>query len=34
MAKVIEPLSDAELKKIAVANLREEYRKLSNIYIL
>ena len=33
MAKVIEPLSDAELKKIAVANLREEYRKLSNIYM-
>jgi hypothetical protein len=33
MAKVIEPLSDAELKKIAVANLRDEYRKLSNIYM-
>lgn len=33
MAKVIEPLSDAELKKITVANLREEYRKLSNIYM-
>lgn len=32
MAKVIEPLSDAELKKITVANLREEYKKLANIY--
>lgn len=32
MAKVIEPLSDAELKKITVANLRQEYRKLANIY--
>lgn len=32
MAKVIEPLTEAELKKITVANLREEYRKLSNIY--
>ncbi len=32
MAKVIEPLSDAELKKTTIANLRDEYRKLSNIY--
>lgn len=32
MAKVIEPLSDAELKKITVANLRDEYKKLANIY--
>lgn len=32
MAKVIEPLSDAELKKITIVNLRQEYKKLSNIY--
>lgn len=32
MAKVIEPLSDVELKKITVVNLRQEYKKLSNIY--
>lgn len=32
MAKMIEPLSDAELKKTAIVNLRDEYRKLSNVY--
>lgn len=32
MAKVLEPISDAELKKITVVNLRNEYRKLSNFY--
>ena len=30
MAKVLEPISDAELKKITVVNLRNEYKKLSN----
>ena len=32
MAKMIEPLSDAELKKTAIVNLRDEYRKLSHVY--
>lgn len=32
MAKVIEPLSDAELKKTTIVSLRQEYKKLSNIY--
>ena len=32
MAKVLEPLSETELKKITVSNLRNEYRKLSNFY--
>lgn len=32
MAKVLEPISDTELKKITVVNLREQYKKLSNFY--
>lgn len=32
MAKIYEPISDAELKKITVVNLRNEYKKLSNFY--
>ena len=32
MAKVLEPISDAELKKITVVNLRNEYKKLANFY--
>ena len=32
MAKVLQPISDAELKKITLANLRKEYAKLSNFY--
>lgn len=32
MAKVLQPISDAELKKITLANLRKEYTKLSNFY--
>lgn len=32
MAKILEPISDAELKKITVVNLREQYKKLSNFY--
>ena len=30
MAKVLEPISDTELKKITVVNLRNEYKKLAN----
>ena len=29
MAKVLEPISDEELKRITVANLRNEYKKLA-----
>ena len=32
MAKILEPISDTELKKITVVNLREQYKKLSNFY--
>ena len=32
MAKVIEPISDEQLKKITVANLRKEYSKLADFY--
>mgnify|MGYP000763440111 CR=1 FL=1 len=32
MAKVLEPISDTELKKITVVNLRNEYKKLANFY--
>lgn len=32
MAKVLEPLTDEELKQITVANLRKEYKKLSDFY--
>lgn len=32
MAKIYEPISDAELKKSTVVNLRNEYKKLSNFY--
>ena len=32
MAKIYEPISDTELKKITVINLRNEYKKLSNFY--
>ena len=32
MAKLLEPLTDAELKKVNIAVLREEYKKLTNIY--
>lgn len=32
MAKVLEPISDDELKRITVANLRNEYKKLAEIY--
>lgn len=32
MAKVIEPISEEELKRITVANLRNEYKKLSEFY--
>lgn len=33
MGKVLEPLSDAELKKTTIVNLREAYRKLANFYL-
>ena len=33
MAKLIEPISDEELKKITVGNLRKEYAKLSELYL-
>lgn len=32
MAKVLEPISDEELKRITVANLRNEYKKLADFY--
>lgn len=32
MAKILEPISDEELKRITVANLREEYKKLAKMY--
>ena len=32
MAKIIEPISDEDLKRITVANLRNEYKKLSDFY--
>ena len=32
MAKILEPISDEELRRITVANLREEYKKLAKIY--
>lgn len=32
MARVVEPISDIELKKITVANLRKEYSKLADFY--
>ena len=32
MARVVEPISDEELKKITVANLRKEYFKLAEFY--
>ena len=32
MAKILEPISDEELKRITVTNLREEYKKLAKIY--
>lgn len=32
MARVVEPISDEELKKITVANLRKEYSKLADFY--
>lgn len=32
LARVIEPISDDELKKISVANLRKEYTKLADFY--
>lgn len=32
MAKVLEPISDEELKRITVANLRKEYKKLADFY--
>ena len=32
MAKVVEPISDEQLKKITVANLRKEYSKLADFY--
>ena len=32
MAKVLEPLTDAELKQITVANLRKEYKKIADFY--
>ena len=33
MAKLIEPISDEELKKITVGNLRKEYAKLAELYL-
>lgn len=32
MAKILEPISDEELRRITVANLREEYKKLAKMY--
>ena len=32
MAKVIEPITDEQLKQITVANLRKEYKKLADFY--
>lgn len=32
MAKILEPISDEELKKTNVVNLREEYKKLAKMY--
>ena len=32
MAKVLEPISDSDLKKMTVVNLRNEYQKLANFY--
>ena len=32
MAKMLEPLTDAELKKITLANLKNEYKKMANVY--
>ena len=32
MAKILEPISDEELKRITVANLRNEYKKLADFY--
>ena len=32
MAKILEPISDEELKRITVANLRNEYKKLADLY--
>ena len=32
MARVVEPISDEQLKKITVANLRKEYSKLADFY--
>lgn len=33
MARILNPLSDEELKKTAAVNLRKEYKKLSDIYL-
>lgn len=33
MARVLTPLSDEEIKKITVGNLRKEYKKLSEFYL-
>lgn len=32
MARVVEPISDGELKQYTIANLRKEYKKLSDFY--
>lgn len=32
MAKVLEPISDEELKRITIANLRKEYKRISDFY--
>ena len=32
MAKILEPISDEELKRITIANLRNEYKKLADFY--
>ena len=32
MAKILEPISDEELKRITIANLRKEYKRISDFY--
>ncbi len=32
MARVIEPITDEQLKQITVANLRKEYKKIADFY--
>lgn len=32
MAKVLEPISDEELKRITIANLRKEYKRIADFY--